>query len=215
MRFYLIFSIFFSIFSSSKSFAAIRLSTDTTTITSFKKEKKVVVLPSKAIPKKTVWNILWGALAGGLVVFTKVVSGEFYSGLVLAAILFLIVFLVRKSQKNKLKPNHEIDIADSNNTKRSLKNLSWGMIFLGLGAVVAILGALSAQGLSVLLPFFVAITLGSVGFVFSLVSFVQAIIAYKRQEPLHKKSLISLILFSIIFGLPLVALLGKGISGLF
>jgi hypothetical protein len=148
-------------------------------------------------------------------VFTKVVSGEFYSGLALAAIMLLIVLLVRKSKKNKLKPNHEIDIADSKNTKRSLKNLSWGMIFLGLGVVVTILGALSAQGLSVLLPFFVAITLGSVGFVFSLISFVQAIIAYKRQEPLHKKSLISLILFSIIFGLPLVALLGKGILGLF
>jgi hypothetical protein len=214
MRFYLIFSIFLSIFTSTKSFAAIRFSVDTTSISSLKKEKKDVTFSSKTLSKKNIWNIVWGGLAIGFMVFTKVVSGEIFSGLALAAVMLLIVFLVRKGQKTKVNPNYEIDIADSKSTKRSLKNLKTGMIFLGLGGVVAVLALLTAQGLSALFPLLLAIGLGSVGFIFSLISFIQAIIAYKRQEPLRKKSLISIILFSVIFLLPLAALLIKGIIGL-
>jgi hypothetical protein len=214
MRLYLIFSIFLSIFTSTKSLATIRFTRDTTSISSFKKEKKDVTFSSKALSKKTVWNIVWGGLAVGFMVFTKVVSGEIFSGLALAAIMLLIVFLVRKGQKTKVNPNYEIDIAESKSTKRSLKNLKTGMIFLGLGGLGALYGVLTAQGLSALLPFALAIGLGSVGFIFSLISFIQALIAYKRQEPMRKKSLISIILFSVIFILPIVALLGKGIIGL-
>jgi hypothetical protein len=214
MRLYLIFSIFLSIFTSTKSFAAIRFTTDTTSISSFKKEKKDVTFSSKALSKKTVWNIVWGGLAVGFMVFTKVASGEIFSGMALAAIMLLIVFLVRKGQKAKVNPNYEIDIADSKSTKRSLKNLKTGMIFLGLGGLGALYGVLTAQGLSALLPFALAIGLGSVGFIFSLISLIQAIIAYKRQEPLRKKSSISIILFSVIFILPLVVLLANGLLGL-
>jgi hypothetical protein len=218
MRLYLIFSIFLSIFTSTKSFAAIRFTRDTTSISSFKKEKKDVTFSSKAmsknVSKKTAWNIVWGGLAVGFMVFTKVASGEIFSGMALAAIMLLIVFLVRKGQKTIVNPNYETDIADSKSTKRSLKNLKTGMIFLGLGGLGALYGVLTAQGLSALLPFALAIGLGSVGFIFSLISLIQAIIAYKRQEPLRKKSLISIILFSVIFILPLVGLLANGLLGL-